>query len=232
MGDYMIYMILTAVMSGIGMLVSARLKSKFNHYSQIPLSNGMTGGDVAKAMLRHYGIHDVQVVPVSGMLTDHYNPANKTVNLSEGVFALNSVAAAAVAAHECGHAVQHATSYAWLQMRSKIVPVVNIAAGMQQWLFMIALGAFGTSSNPTILLVTIAAFMVTLAFSLITLPVEFDASNRAMAYLDESGFARGAEQAGAKDALWWAAMTYVAAALAALVSVVFLVLKFLAASRD
>jgi len=142
------------------------------------------------------------------------------------------VAAAAVAAHECGHAVQHATSYAWLQMRSKIVPVVNIAAGMQQWLFMIALGAFGTSSNPTILLVTIAAFMVTLAFSLITLPVEFDASNRAMAYLDESGFARGAEQAGAKDALWWAAMTYVAAALAALVSVVFLVLKFLAASRD
>jgi Zn-dependent membrane protease YugP len=232
MGDYMIYMILTAVMSGIGMLVSARLKSKFNHYSQIPLSNGMTGGDVAKAMLRHYGIHDVQVVPVSGMLTDHYNPANKTVNLSEGVFASNSVAAAAVAAHECGHAVQHATSYAWLQMRSKIVPVVNIAAGMQQWLFMIALGAFGTSSNPTILLVTIAAFMVTLAFSLITLPVEFDASNRAMAYLDESGFARGAEQAGAKDALWWAAMTYVAAALAALVSVVFLVLKFLAASRD
>ncbi|MBK9211949.1 MAG: zinc metallopeptidase [Saprospiraceae bacterium] len=228
----MIYMILTAVMSGIGMLVSARLKSKFNHYSQIPLSNGMTGGDVAKAMLRHYGIHDVQVVPVSGMLTDHYNPANKTVNLSEGVFASNSVAAAAVAAHECGHAVQHATSYAWLQMRSKIVPVVNIAAGMQQWLFMIALGAFGTSSNPTILLVTIAAFMVTLAFSLITLPVEFDASNRAMAYLDESGFARGAEQAGAKDALWWAAMTYVAAALAALVSVVFLVLKFLAASRD
>lgn len=225
-------MILTAVMSGIGMLVSARLKSKFNHYSQIPLSNGMTGGDVAKAMLRHYGIHDVQVVPVSGMLTDHYNPANKTVNLSEGVFASNSVAAAAVAAHECGHAVQHATSYAWLQMRSKIVPVVNIAAGMQQWLFMIALGAFGTSSNPTILLVTIAAFMVTLAFSLITLPVEFDASNRAMAYLDESGFARGAEQAGAKDALWWAAMTYVAAALAALVSVVFLVLKFLAASRD
>ena len=128
MGDYMIYMILTAVMSGIGMLVSARLKSKFNHYSQIPLSNGMTGGDVAKAMLRHYGIHDVQVVPVSGMLTDHYNPANKTVNLSEGVFASNSVAAAAVAAHECGHAVQHATSYAWLQMRSKIVPVVNIAA--------------------------------------------------------------------------------------------------------
>ena len=228
----MIYMILTAVMSGIGMLVSARLKSKFNHYSQIPLSNGMTGGDVAKAMLRHYGIHDVQVVPVSGMLTDHYNPANKTVNLSEGVFASNSVAAAAVAAHECGHAVQHATSYAWLQMRSKIVPVVNIAAGMQQWLFMIALGAFGTSSNPTILLVTIAAFMVTLAFSLITLPVEFDASNRAMAYLDESGFARGAEQAGAKDALWWAAMTYVAAALAALVSVVFLVLKFLAASMD
>lgn len=228
----MIYMILTAVMSGIGMLVSARLKSKFNHYSQIRLSNGMSGGDVAKAMLRYYGIHDVQVVPVAGMLTDHYNPGDKTVNLSEAVYGANTIAAAAVAAHECGHAVQHATSYAWLEMRSKVVPVVNIAASLQQWLFMIALGAFGTSSNPTILLVTIGVFMVTLAFSLITLPVEFDASNRALAYLDQSGFARGEELKGAKDALWWAAMTYVAAALAALVSVVFLVLKFLAASRD
>jgi len=230
MGGYMVYMIIAGALSLIGMLVSNRLKSKFNHYSQVPLQSGLSGKEVAEKMLQHYGIHDVKVVAAKGMLTDHYNPSTKTIALSEPVYGARSVAAAAVAAHECGHAVQHDTSYAWLKMRSAIVPVVNIASKAQQFLLMAALGMFGMGGNPVLLFITVIAFGVTALFSFITLPVEFDASNRAMAWLDETGVAVGTDYDGAKDALWWAAMTYVSAALGALVYFLFFVLKF-ASSR-
>lgn len=231
-GDYLIFMILGGIGTVVGMILSARLKSKFNHYSQIGLSSRMSGKEVAEKMLKDNGIFDVQVISVDGFLSDHYNPQNKTVNLSPDVFAGRSVAAAAVAAHECGHAVQHATSYAMLKFRSAIVPIVQVAAGLQQFLLILALGAIGVTGNMTILLITIIAFFITTLFSLITLPVEFDASNRAMAWLDSSGIAYRDEQDGAKDALWWAAMTYVAAALASLSMLVFLILRYVGMSRD
>jgi len=220
------YMIIAGVISLVGMLVSNRLKSKFNHYSKIPLQSGLSGKEVAEKMLKHYGIHDVKVVPARGMLTDHYNPQTKTIALSEPVYNERSVAAAAVAAHECGHAVQHDTAYAWLKMRSAIVPVVSIASKAQQFLLMAALGMFGMGGNPVLLFITVIAFGITALFSFITLPVEFDASNRAMAWLDETEVAMGTDYDGAKDALWWAAMTYVAAALGALIYFLFFVLKF------
>lgn len=230
--DYLVYMILGAVGTVIGMILSARLKSKFNHYSQVGLSSHMSGKEVAEKMLHDNGIYDVQVISVDGFLTDHYNPQNKTVNLSPEVYNGRSVAAAAVASHECGHAVQHATSYSMLKFRSAIVPVVQIAATAQQFLLMLALGVLGATGNQTILLLTIIAFLITTLFSLVTLPVEFDASNRALAWLDSAGIMYREEHAGAKDALWWAAMTYVAAALSSLAMLVYLVLRYLGMNRD
>ena len=228
--DYMVFMLIGGVFSVIGFIVSARLKSKFNHYSKFRIRSGLTGKEIAEAMLRHYGINDVQVVPTHGMLTDHYNPATKTVALSEAVYASNSIAAAAVAAHECGHAVQHATAYSMLQLRSRLVPIVNFSAMTQQWLL---IGSFMLiNTMPQLLLITAVVFGITALFSFITLPVEFDASRRALVWLNESGMARGEEYDGAKDALWWAAMTYVVAALSALVMVVYLLLRYLGASRD
>lgn len=221
------YIVITGIMSVIGMIVSNVLKSKFAKYSQVPTEARKTGKEVAEEMLRHYGITDVRVLPAKGMLTDHYNPGDKTVNLSEVVYDSSSVAAAAVAAHECGHAIQHATAYPMLKFRSAIVPVVQIAASLQQYLLLFALGMFGTQGNPTVLLITIMVFGVTTLFSLITLPVEFDASKRALAWIENTGTARGAELEGARDALKWAAMTYVAAALSSLVLLLFLVMKFL-----
>lgn len=223
--------VISVVFTVIGMILSGTLQSKFHRYSQVPLPNGMSGAEVAQAMLRAYGIHDVRIVSVEGRLTDHYNPQDKTVNLSPEVYAGRSVAAAAVAAHECGHAVQHATAYSMLQMRSRLVPVVQIAASIQQYLFMFGLVGFALLENPVVMMVVLAAFGATCLFSLITLPVEFDASRRALAWLDQSGIARGAEYEGAKDALFWAAMTYVAAALAALLQFLYLLLRFLA-SRE
>jgi Zn-dependent membrane protease YugP len=214
--------LISVVFMVIGFIISGVLKSKFKKYSQVPLSNGMSGAQVAQAMLNHYGILDVKITHVEGQLTDHYNPQNKTVNLSEDVYHGRSVAAAAVAAHECGHAVQHATAYGFLQMRSSLVPVVNIAASLQQYLFLLGFAGLGFFKSPILLMIAIAAFGITTLFSLITLPVEFDASNRALTWLDHTGFARGQEYAGAKDALTWAAMTYVAAALAALVQLLYL----------
>jgi len=223
----MIYYILAGAMSLVGYLISNRLKGKFTKYSQVPLQSGMTGKDVAEAMLRHYNIHDVKVVAGKGMLTDHYNPLTKTISLSEPVYGARSVAAAAVAAHECGHAVQHDTSYSMLTLRSKLVPLVKFASVAQQGLLVIALMMAGTF--PSLLLVVIAAFAITSLFSFVTLPVEFDASNRALAWLDNAGITQGgAENDGAKDALWWAAMTYVAAALSSLVILVFLILQYAA----
>ncbi len=228
--DYMVFMLIGGVFSVIGFIVSARLKSKFNHYSQIRIRSGLTGKEIAEAMLRHYGVNDVQVVATQGMLTDHYNPATKTVALSEAVYATNSIAAAAVAAHECGHAVQHATAYSMLKLRSTLVPIVNFSAMTQQWLL---IGSFMLiNTMPQLLLITAIVFGVTALFSFITLPVEFDASRRALAWLNESGMARGEEYNGAKDALWWAAMTYVVAAISALVMVVYLLLRYAGASRN
>ncbi|MBV6438983.1 MAG: zinc metallopeptidase [Haliscomenobacteraceae bacterium CHB4] len=214
--------LISIVFMVIGFILSGVLKSKFRKYSQVPLTNGMSGAEVAAAMLKHYGIYDVQITHVGGQLTDHYNPQDKTVNLSEDVYHGRSVAAAAVAAHECGHAVQHATAYSFLQMRSSLVPVVNIAASLQQYLFMFGLAGLGIFKSPILLIIALVAFGITTLFSLITLPVEFDASRRALSWLDNTGFTRGQEYAGAKDALTWAAMTYVSAALAALVQFVYL----------
>lgn len=229
MAEYYVYMIIAGVLSIVGFAVSSRLKSKFQKYSMIGLRNGMSGQEIAEAMLRHYQIYDVKVVMGQGFLSDHYNPLTKTVNLSGPVFEGRSVAAAAVAAHECGHAVQHANAYSMLQLRSALVPVVSIAAGAQQWLL---IGAFlFLNALPGLLLITIIAFSITTLFAFITLPVEFDASRRALAWLDASGTTHGAEYEGAKDALWWAAMTYVSAALSALVMLVYLVLRYMGA-RD
>ncbi|NJK83220.1 MAG: zinc metallopeptidase [Saprospiraceae bacterium] len=223
------YIVITGIATVIGMIVQGRLKSKFQKYSQIPISSGMTGRDIAEAMLRHYGISDVHIEQGQGMLTDHYNPMSKTVSLSPAIYGGRSIMAAAVAAHECGHAVQHATAYPMLQMRSNLVPIVQIASGLQQYL-LIAIFMFSLNS-PTLLLVAIGVFGVTALFSLVTLPVEFDASNRALVWLKQTGTTRGQEYDGAKDALKWAAMTYVAAALAALVSLIYLVMRYMS-TRD
>jgi Zn-dependent membrane protease YugP len=224
----MFYYVLAGGLSLIGMFVSGKLKSKFAHYAQFGLRANMTGAEVAADMLRHYGINDVKITMGQGFLSDHYNPMTKTVNLSPDVYEGRSISAAAVASHECGHAVQHADAYAWLKMRSAVVPVVNIAAQAQQWLLVIAL----MGSFKPLILITIAAFAITTAFALITLPVEFDASRRALVWLEESGTARGEEHEGAKDALKWAAMTYVSAALSSLVMLVYLVLRYTGSSRD
>jgi uncharacterized protein len=224
-------MLISIVFMVIGFAISSVLKSKFRKYSEVPLSNGMSGAEVAAAMLKYNQIYDVQITQVEGQLTDHYNPQDRTVNLSYDVYHGRSVAAAAVAAHECGHAVQHATSYSFLQMRSSLVPVVTIAANVQQYLFLAGIAGIGMFKSPWLLIIALIAFGATTLFSLITLPVEFDASRRALVWLDGSGFARGAEYDGAKDALTWAAMTYVSAALAALVQFLYL-LWMLVGSRD
>jgi len=223
------YIIIIGVFSVVGMIVSGKLKSTFNKYGKVGLQNGMTGKEVAKAMLDHYGIHDVKIVPGRGSLTDHYNPMTKTIALSEPVFNSRSISAAAVAAHECGHAVQHATAYPMLTMRSTLVPIVQFSSKVQQFLFMgmmIGLGSGLMNSTLGLGLIT-ATFGLTALFSLVTLPVEFDASNRALAYLDASGITEGAEYDGAKDALWWAAMTYVAAALSALAMFLYFAIRLM-----
>jgi Zn-dependent membrane protease YugP len=229
LGGYYGYMIVAGILSLVGAYVSNQLKSRFKKYSQFGLRSGMSGREVAENMLRHYNIHDVQIVEGRGTLTDHYNPATKTVSLSPEVYRGRSVAAAAVAAHECGHAVQHDTAYSMLQMRSALVPVVSVAARAQQWLL---LGAFLLlNTMPQLMLITIIAFGITTLFSFITLPVEFDASRRALVWLDQTGVAAGQEYDGAKDALWWAAMTYVAAALSSLVMLLYLILRYSASDR-
>lgn len=226
------YLVIMGVFSVIGMVIGSRLKSKFAHYSTIGTRNGKSGQEVAEDMLRYYRIHDVQVVMGQGFLSDHYNPATKTVALSPEVFNGRSIAAAAVSAHECGHAVQHNQAYSMLQLRSKLVPVVQFSSNIQQFLFMGAMLGIGSALGGTIMIILVATFGATALFSLVTLPVEFDASNRALAWLDESGYMRGTEHDGAKDALWWAAMTYVSAALGALVMFLYFLLRFMGSSND
>ncbi|MDF2383664.1 zinc metallopeptidase [Nostoc ellipsosporum NOK] len=220
-------MIVSLIFVGISMVVSMVLKSKFNKYSKVPLSNGMTGREVAEKMLRENGIYDVKVVSVDGFLTDHYNPANKTVNLSPEVYQGNSVSAAAVAAHECGHAVQHATAYGPLTMRSKLVPAVQFSSMIVNWVLLIGV-IMAASGNTTLLLIGIILMAVTVLFTLITLPVEFDASKRALAWLNHTNITNQQEYPMAKDALKWAATTYVVAALAAVVTLIQYIMIYMA----
>ncbi len=223
-------MIVSLIFIGISMLVSGILKSRFAAFSKIPLAARLTGKEVAEKMLRENGIYDVKVTSVQGFLTDHYNPVNKTVNLSPEVYANYSVAAAAIAAHECGHAVQHADAYSWLTLRSKMVPAVQFSSTIVNWLLLIGV-VMASSGNTMLLLVAIALFAVTVLFSLITLPVEFDASRRALAWLQRTNVTNPAEFPKAKSALNWAAMTYVVAALAAVVTLLQYLMIFLGA-RD
>lgn len=223
------YYVLAAAVFLVSMYVSNKLKSKFKKYSDIKLQNGLSGREIAEKMLADNGILDVKVTSVSGMLTDHYNPANKTVNLSEGVYNQRNAAAAAVAAHECGHAVQHATAYSWLQLRSKIVPAVGISSKLSNIVIMVGLvlSASGTALGSGIFLIGILLFAVTTAFAFITLPVEFDASNRALAWLEKEKMVTTNEYDGAKDALKWAARTYVVAALGSLATLLYFVSMFM-----
>ena len=217
----------------IGMAVQSRLKSKFTEYSQVGTSSGMSGEEIAKKMLKDNGIYDVQVISVEGTLTDHYNPLNKTINLSREVFEGRNIAAAAVASHECGHAVQHATAYSMLMLRSKIVPAVQISSKLSQWIIMAGLGVMGFGGgNPTVLLVGIVLYAITTLFTIITLPVEFDASARALSWLNTAKITTGTEGEKAKDALKWAAMTYVVAALASIAMLVQYFLMYQSRSRE
>ena len=209
--------IVSIIFLGISMLVSMVLKSKFTKYGKVPLANGLSGREIAEKMLRENGIYDVRVVSVNGFLSDHYNPATRTVNLSPEVYSGTSVSAAAVAAHECGHAVQHATAYQWLTLRSKLVPAVQFSSSLVNWVLLIGV-IMAYSGNPTVLLVGIILMGITVVFSLITLPVEFDASRRALAWLNTTNVTNQREYPMAKDALKWAATTYVVAALAAVVT--------------
>lgn len=221
--------ILMIVIGVGGWIVSAVLQSKFKKYSKVPTDSGLTGRDVAMKMLHDNGIYDVQVISTSGMLTDHYNPANKTVNLSEGVFHSNSVAAAAVAAHECGHAVQHATAYGPLKMRSALVPAVSFASKWVMWV--ILAGIFMVQAFPALLWIGIGLFAVTTIFSFVTLPVEIDASRRALAWLNTTGITSGGAATQAKDALKWAAYTYVVAAVGSLATLIYYILMALGSRR-
>jgi Zn-dependent membrane protease YugP len=209
----------------VSWLVSNRLKSKFELYSKLQLQNGMSGKEIAEKMLADHGIRDVQVISVEGQLTDHYNPADKTVNLSEAVYNQRNAAAAAVAAHECGHAVQHATAYSWLEMRSKLVPVVSVASNYVQWILIA--GILMMKTFPQLLLVGIVIFAATTLFSIVTLPVEYDASNRALAWLENKHMLNQEEQAGAKDALKWAARTYVVAAIGSIATLLYYVMIYM-----
>jgi Zn-dependent membrane protease YugP len=215
--------LLMAAIALVSFIVQSRFRSKFREYSEIPLLSGLAGKDVAEKMLRDNGIYDVRVISVEGQLTDHYNPADKTVNLSADVYNSRSIAAAAVAAHECGHAVQHAKAYTWLSLRSSLVPVVNVASTLTQWtLFIGVMLLFFTHSIFVLAIGVVALALVTL-FSFITLPVEFDASNRALVWLNNNYniMQTSKEHTQAKDALWWAAMTYVVAALGSLATLVY-----------
>jgi len=223
-------MFFSLVFLGISMLVSMIMKSKFSRYSKVLLINGMSGKEVAEKMLKENGIYDVKVTSVEGFLSDHYNPANKTVNLSPDVYNGTNVASAAVAAHECGHAVQHANAYKWLTLRSKMVPTVQFSSMLVNWILLIGV-IMAVRGNPTVLLIGIILMSITVFFTLVTLPVEFDASRRALTWLNRTNITNSQEYPKAKDALKWAAMTYVVAALAAVVTLVQYILLYMG-SRD
>ena len=228
----MLYLILGGIMLA-SMFVQNRLKSKFAHYSNVHLRNGMSGKEIAEKMLADHGIHDVRVISVEGQLTDHYNPMNKTVNLSESVFMERNAAAAAVAAHECGHAVQHAVGYSMLQLRSKLVPIVNISSNLVQFVLMvgIAMIAMQAVMGQVVFLIGVILFAMTTLFAFVTLPVEYDASNRAMRWLKQTGTITREELEGAEDSLKWAARTYLVAALGSLAQLLYYVSMFLGGNK-
>jgi len=227
------YILIAGAFGIISMIVSGRLKSKFKHYSKVHLRNGMSGAEIAQKMLDDHGIRDVKVISTPGMLTDHYNPQNKTVNLSEGVYSQRNAAAAAVAAHEVGHAVQHAQAYSWLQMRSQMVPILKLTSSMSMWVIFGGLMLMGTTAiGGTIAWIGVAMYGVGTLFSFVTLPVEYDASNRALAWLKNKNMVSQQEYAGAEDALKWAARTYVVAAIAALATLLYFAMRVAGASRD
>lgn len=225
-GAYLIGIIVMVV----SMFISWRLRSKFNEYSQVGLSVGLSGKEIAEKMLRDNGIYDVRVISVEGQLTDHYNPADKTVNLSNDVYYGRSVAAAAVAAHECGHAVQHATAYSWLQFRSSMVPFLSIASSWMQWIILAGILLLNTTPIP--LAIGVALFAATTIFSFVTLPVEYDASNRALAWIQRTGVANNREYEMAADALKWAARTYVVAAIGSLATLLYYVSLLMGGRRN
>lgn len=223
------YYLLAGLIFLVSMYVSNRLKSKFKKYSKIQLKNGMSGKEIAEKMLSDNGITDVKVLSVKGQLTDHYNPSNKTVNLSEAVYAQRNAAAAAVAAHECGHALQHAKAYSWLRLRSQIVPAVGVSSKISNFVIMAGLILMysGSALGSMLFLVGIVLFGVTTLFTFITLPVEYDASNRALAWLENKNMLTQEEHAGAKDALKWAARTYLVAALGSLATLLYFISMFM-----
>lgn len=224
------YLILAGLIMLFSWLVSSRLKSKFEFYSKMHLQNNMTGAEIAEKMLADNGIRDVRVISTPGRLTDHYNPTDKTVNLSEAVYSQRNAAAAAVAAHECGHAVQHAVGYEWLTMRSKLVPVVNVASSFMQWILLA--GILLMNAFPELLLFGIILFSATTIFSIVTLPVEYDASNRALAWLENKRMLTPQEHAGAKDSLKWAARTYVVAAIGSIGTLLYYVSIYMGGRRN
>ncbi|WP_461533191.1 zinc metallopeptidase [Sinomicrobium sp.] len=232
MGGYLGYYIIIGLIALVSWVVSNKLKSKFKHYSKVHLRNGMSGAEIAEKMLADHGIYDVKVISTPGMLTDHYNPAKKTVNLSEGVYSQRNAAAAAVAAHECGHAVQHAQAYQWLQMRSKLVPIVNVSSGLSQWLIIGGL-VLGVASQFGFIVAVAGLVLMSFAtiFSLVTLPVEYDASNRALAWLKNKNMLSQQEYKGAEDSLKWAARTYLVAAIGSLAMLLYWALRIMG-SRD
>ncbi len=216
--------IIIGLVGVFGWYVQSKLKKKFKQYSELSLENGMSGREIAEKMLSDNGIYDVKVISTPGRLTDHYNPADKTVNLSEAVYDQRNAAAAAVAAHEVGHAVQHATAYSWLQFRSKMVPTVNIASKLSGGIIMAGLFM---QSFPILLPIGIILFAATVVFTFVTLPVEYDASNRALLWLNNENMLTSEEHAGAKDALNWAARTYLVAAIGALASLLYYVMIYM-----
>ena len=226
----MMYYILLGAIALVSWLVSNKLKSKFKHYSKVHLRNGMSGAEIAEKMLADHGIRDVKVISTPGMLTDHYNPVNKTVNLSEGVYNQRNASAAAVAAHECGHAVQHATAYEWLTLRSKLVPVVSVTSGMSMWVVFggLMLGAAaGVGLGYWVAVAGLIMMGLATLFSFITLPVEYDASNRALAWLKNKNMVSQEEYKGSEDALKWAARTYLVAAIGSLATLVYWAMQVL-----
>lgn len=233
------YYIIIVISMLVSWWVSSRLKSKFEYYSKVHLRNGLSGKEIAEKMLRDNGINDVQVISVPGQLTDHYNPADKTVNLSEGVYMQRNAAAAAVAAHECGHAVQHAVGYSMLNLRSKLVPIVNISSNLMQFVLIAGIAVMAASrtienpnGNTTVLAIGVAMFAMTTLFAFVTLPVEYDASNRAMKWLKDTGTVTAEEFVGVKDSLTWAARTYVVAALGSLAQLLYWGSLLLGGRRD
>lgn len=228
------YYVLIGAIALVSWLVSSKLKSKFKYYSKVHLSNGMSGAEIAEKMLADHGIRDVKVVSTPGMLSDHYNPTNKTVNLSEGVYGQRNAAAAAVAAHECGHAVQHAQAYEWLKLRSKLVPVVSVTSSLSMWVVIggLALGAAaGMGLGYWVAVAGLVMMGMATLFSFVTLPVEYDASNRALVWLKQKHMVTQAEYAGAEDSLKWAARTYLVAAVGSLATLVYWGLQVLG-NRD